>query len=165
MISSNRPDRGWRRRPRFRSAATVALLTVLNLSACAGDRNGVPGADGDEPLVPALRPVPAEPEIVADLFPATGSRGLVLNHCSSCHSPACAVISQRNRAEWLAVEASHIEYGEGLSSEDRGKIFEYLNRHFNDTLPEPAVPGRFLEGGCGEGVLSAIRYPLSAIRY
>ncbi len=140
------PARGY---PRHRLLlGTLGLLAALNVSGCGNGGEGSNPAQDGAPLVPALRTPPPEPEIVADLFPATASRGLVLNHCSTCHSPACAVIGQRSRAEWDAIETSHIPYGGGLSSEDRGKIFDYLHRHFNDTLPEPEVPPRFLEPGC-----------------
>jgi hypothetical protein len=126
----------------------AAASLALSLAAC-GD--GVEEPSGQ--YVPAPRgPVttPAVPLTVTDIFPATGSRGLVLNHCATCHAVACAAIGQRSEERWRQVEASHLRYNPGLSIEDRGKIFDYLKRHFNDTLPEPAVPERFLEGGCPE---------------
>jgi hypothetical protein len=77
-----------------------------------------------------------------------GNRGLVLNNCVSCHAAACLVIRQRSPDRWAELEAPHSGAVPDLSREDRGRIFDYLKRHFNDTLPESEVPARFLEDGC-----------------
>jgi hypothetical protein len=143
----------------------VALCgaAVLSSTGCAGpsgDETAIdleapaPGIDPPRPdpitgsPAATTRTEPGEPETVEDIFPATATRGLVLNNCASCHALACAAIGQRSPARWREVEASHATAIPGLSIEDRGRIFDYLMRFFNDTLPEPHVPTEFLEGGC-----------------
>jgi hypothetical protein len=151
---------GWERRPvptgrvpaRSRGgAARVAVsgLLILALTACGGDESPEPADNAAEgvALSPVFRPADMPPEIDA-IFPATGDRGRVLNHCSTCHAVSCAAIGRRTPDRWTAVEVSHQYYIPGLSIEDFGKIFTYLRRNFNDTLPEPTVPPALLEGGC-----------------
>jgi hypothetical protein len=110
----------------------------------------------DEAAVSAARPSvadragPTAPTTLTDIFPQTGSRGLVLNNCAGCHPVACAAIGRRTESEWKAIEISHELYIPGLSIEDHGKIFDYVKRNFNDRTPEPVVPPEFLRGGCPE---------------
>ena len=120
------------------------------LAGCGSDAD----ADGDgrevvaeEELSPVMLPS-SMPAAIGEIFPATGDRGRVLNNCSTCHAVVCAAVGRRNDAEWSAVEASHEYYIPGLSKEDFGKIFIYLRRNFNDSLPEPNVPAELLAGGC-----------------
>jgi hypothetical protein len=82
----------------------------------------------------------AVPPEVANIFPATGNRNMFLNRCSTCHTPACAAVGQRSMERWREIEESHISYNPGISAEDRGRIFDYLRRHFNEDTPEPDVP-------------------------
>lgn len=121
----------------------MVISGLLAGAACGGpdpDRSGVPG-EGSATLA-------AAPQTVEDLFPETGSRGLLFNRCSSCHALACAALGQRTEEEWAAVEAGHVGYNPGMSIEDRGKIFDYLKRYFTDRQPEPEVPPHLLAGGC-----------------
>lgn len=137
--------------PTWRRAIGVAapLIALLLFAGCGGDADPPPAL-----YVPADTPstgIPSAPNLVptsTDIFPATGVRGLVLNNCASCHAVVCAAIGQRTQEEWAAVEASHLTYIPGLSMEDLGKIFDYLRRNFNDTLPEPDVPASLMPGGC-----------------
>jgi hypothetical protein len=136
--------------------ARVAKLTgvalLLTAAGCGGAEDGASDLyDPPEEISPPSPPT--NPQTVADIFPATGYRGLVVNNCATCHSAACAAIGQRTREEWRAVEQTHLGAVAGLSAEDRGKIFDFLRRNFNDTLPEPSVPPQFLAGGCNPDVV------------
>ena len=122
-----------------------ALVAVGLLMGC-GEGGRDPGSEIDD-LDPVMLPasLPAE---IGEIFPPTGDRGRVLNNCSTCHSVVCAAIGQRTPEEWTAIERSHAGYIPGLSLEDFGKIFIYLRRNFNDTLPEPRVSPELLADGC-----------------
>lgn len=126
-------------------ALWMAFSSLLLLTGCGSDApNGAEGAAADS----SAAAMAATPQTVEDIFPETGSRGLVFNRCSSCHALACAAIGQRTEEDWAAVEAAHVDYNPGMSIEDRGKIFDYLKRHFTDRQPEPAVPPHLLGDGC-----------------
>lgn len=136
-------------------ALRTLLATALLLASCGqGDIEGSGGqADGvqTDPPVSALpdnQNTSTAPLTVADFFPATGSRGLVLNRCASCHSVGCTALGQRTPEQWAAVQETHIDAVPGLSIEDRTKIFDYLEANFSNTQPEPNIPPEFLEGGC-----------------
>lgn len=88
------------------------------------------------------------PQAIDELFPETASRGLVLNRCAACHTVACVATERRTSEQWDAVEYAHADYIPGLSIEDRGKIFDYLKRHFGPDSPEPQVPAELLADGC-----------------
>jgi len=135
---------------RFRTRDSPAIFLVAGfflLAGCGDGASGLPDAvvAGDLPPSPAAS---ARPATVADIFPATAVRNMFLNRCSSCHAAPCAALGRRSRAEWERVEATHVSYNPGMSAEDRGKIFDYLRRHFNENTPEPAIPGEMIEGGC-----------------
>ncbi len=127
---------------------TVFAGFVVILASCGERSEPDPSTISETPAVLGAPAPPTVPRTNTELFPATGSRGLVLNHCASCHAVACTALGQRSPSRWSAVEESHANYIPGLSIEDRGKIFDYLRRDFNDTLPEPNVPPELLEGGC-----------------
>lgn len=145
MQLDSRSGQRWKRRLILVARGVAATLLVM-LAACGNDEPPPDLYDPPERINPPPRP--AVPQTVADIFPATGYRGLVMNNCATCHSAACAAIGQRTREEWRAVEQTHLGAVPGLSAEDRGKIFDFLRRNFNDTLPEPVVPPQLLEGGC-----------------
>jgi hypothetical protein len=129
---------------------TLILTAFALLLGGCGTEAGDRGVDSDATVAersPAssddLYPAAVPPE-VANLFPATATRNMFLNRCSTCHTPACAAVGQRNTERWREVEESHIGYNPGLSAEDRGRIFDYLRRHFNENTPEPDVPPRLV---------------------
>lgn len=127
------------------AVSAIALCGSFLLVGCEApwgrDAASDPAAHGPRP--------PTERDLMlAELFPSTGVRGYVVNNCSSCHAAACGALGQRSQARWSEIEASHQDYIPGLSTQDRGMIFDYLRKNFNDTLPEPAVPAELLRDGC-----------------
>jgi len=138
---------------RGRSSAVLAILLLIagGLAACGGGDPEAATVENGRLL--SADAIPARPTVintVADIFPDTGRRGLVLNNCSTCHAVACVTQGQRDRARWKEVEVSHEYNIPGLSKEDHGKIFDYLLMNFNETQPEPVVPPEYFEGGCPE---------------
>lgn len=141
------------KRNRYRSPLFAIGSALVVFAGCAeqpddADRSLRDIEDFATTPIPALQAASQEPRAPGDLFPATGNRGLVLNNCDSCHAVVCVTLGQRDRTEWRDVEESHIDAVPGLSIEDRGKIFDYLRRHFNESLPEPMIPEDLLQGGC-----------------
>jgi hypothetical protein len=139
--------RGAAARGALRRGGLLCALLVL-ISACRGEAPEVANGTAAPPVTEASTGDPVHPRTVEDIFPATATRNMFLNRCSSCHSPACAALGQRDIQRWREVEASHVSYNPGMSAEDRGRVFDYLRRHFNENTPEPFVPAELLEGGC-----------------
>jgi mono/diheme cytochrome c family protein len=122
------------------------------LTGCDRSVVEAPGADskpaasvagGGAP--PAQSAAQSEPKTVADIFPPGPGREQVLTSCGNCHNVACAAIGQRTPERWDALRESHKENAQGT---DLNVIFGYLKANFDSSKPAPAVPPRFLEGGC-----------------
>jgi hypothetical protein len=107
-----------------------------------------PGGDGDGEAAAAPAVEVAPPATIADLFPDDPAKDMLMNNCAGCHAAACTTIGQRTSARWNSLQEGHQDHVPGLSDEDRVTIFSYLSSNFNDSLPEPVVPPRFLEAGC-----------------
>lgn len=81
--------------------------------------------------------------------PPGRGRDLLIENCSNCHTFACALIGQRTAGHWLTVENTHRDrIGINLSDRDYGKLFNYLEKNFNDQKPEPVLPPDLLGKGC-----------------
>lgn len=138
-------------RRNLRPLTLLALATAIAVSGCGtgNDREQAPPPPGAydtaaADLSPYVQPGAGHP--AADLFPATATRGMVLNRCTTCHAAGCLVVGRRSAAEWRRIEASHADAVPGLSIEDRGRIFDFLRRNYDDRRPEPSVPAELLEG-------------------
>ena len=122
---------------------TLAVVLAAAAFAVACSEATAPAVDSSE-TASATRPAAGDVATVADLFPPGPGRDQVLNNCGSCHNLACATIGQRPAARWDALKESHQDkVAEGLDA-----MFAYLKMNFDESKPEPAVPSRFLEGGC-----------------
>jgi cytochrome c5 len=97
---------------------------------------------------PAAVSAPQAPFKIADVFPEGPGQEKVLNTCGSCHSLLCATRGQRTKDRWEAVKTSHKDKMQGASADDLNAMFGYLAANFNDTKPEPVVPGELLQQGC-----------------
>ena len=129
--------------------AVAGLLLAACEAAAPGSTQQPPAAKTAESSASAppaaAGAVGGEAKTVADIFPPGPGRDQVLTSCGSCHNVACAAIGQRTAARWDALRDGHKEHMQGA---DVTAMFGYLKANFDDTKPAPAVPPRFLEGGC-----------------
>ena len=141
-------DRAWR-------MAAIAFIGGLIVAGCAGEADEAAVLEQNEDVMTApsqatgpAEPAAAQPQTIAEIFPAGEGRDIVLNNCASCHAVACAAIGQRPVPRWEELREAHAEHVPSLSAEQRQTAFAYLAEHFSAEDPEPNVPPQFLERGC-----------------
>lgn len=126
-------------------APALLAAALLGLGCGLAPESGEP----PEPASPAEQPeAPPAPASLAEIFPPSPARALVLDSCGVCHAAACSAIGQRTQARWGGLQQGHRDKVADMSDEDFEALFAYLRENFNDAQPEPNVPPQFLEGGC-----------------
>ncbi len=86
-----------------------------------------------------------------DTFSPPGrGRDLLIMNCDNCHPFVCAFRGQRTLGHWQMVEDVHRGRGWGfdIPQDDWDEIFTYLEKNFNDQVPEPTLPSAFQTAGC-----------------
>jgi len=77
------------------------------------------------------------------------SRGVLLNSCTACHTFVPVVKAQKTPDGWNATLDVHRSRVPDLSDEQFEALREFLNAHFNDTLPPPELPPALEQLGTG----------------
>lgn len=118
-------------------AASCLLLAVTPSAAQSVDLDVIFNCSADGPIGPQT------PEECLE------TRGTLLNSCTACHSFVPIVKAQKDEEGWNATLGIHRSRVPEMSDAQFEALRVFLQNHFNEDLPPPALPPALEALGAG----------------